>query len=73
MIRIHRRSDVPRDLRTEMIAEHSAFLTAALAQDRGYPRIPRRRVDQGGFAEVLKLPAARAAVNHFWKRIFDAV
>lgn len=55
-----------------MIAEHSAFLTWALAEDRGFPRIPRRRVDRGGFTELLTMPVARAAVSHFWKRIFNA-
>lgn len=55
-----------------MIAETSAFLTWALARQRegqAFPRIPRRRVDQGGFTSLLRQPGARAAVAHWWSRV----
>src|SRR5690606_19045487 len=42
--------ETPRDLRRQMIAETGAFLTWALRERPSLPRIPRRRVDQGGFA-----------------------
>ena len=68
----HRGDDSARDLRKEMIAETSAFLTWALAQDRALPEIPRRRVDQGGFSQVLTNPAARALVGRWWSRLLDS-
>jgi hypothetical protein len=61
------------DRRERMIHETSAFLTWALTSGVRLPRIPRRRVDDGGFAEMMRLPAARAAVNYWWSRTLDAV
>lgn len=54
-----------------MIAQTSAFLTWALAEDRGLPRIPRRRVDEGGFSELLKQRAVRAMVDRWWNRTLE--
>ncbi|MEM6394421.1 MAG: hypothetical protein AAF797_16765 [Planctomycetota bacterium] len=52
-----------------MIHETSAFLTWALREDRDLPRIPRQRVDRGGFTALLRRSAtARAAVHHWWSR-----
>lgn len=59
-----------RDLRRQMIAEHSAFLSWALRQGR-LPRIPRRRVSYGGFGSLMKRPGARAAVAHWWRRALE--
>ena len=56
------------DPRAAMIAQTGAFLTWAMAQDRGLPRIPRRRVDEGGFTELLQRPGARAAADRWWER-----
>lgn len=61
----------PRDLRREMIAETSAFLTWALSGDRGLPRIPRRRVDQGGFSQFVRQPGVRALIDRWWSRTLD--
>lgn len=70
-----RRSDhgrgLPRDLRREMIRETSAFLSWALAQGADMPRIPRRRVSEGGFAGLMQVPGARAAAAAFWERAFS--
>jgi hypothetical protein len=65
--------DTPRDARRQAIAETNAFLTWALARERGLPRIPRRKVDAGGFSELLKLPMARTVVDHVWGRLLGAV
>ncbi|MFW6059859.1 MAG: hypothetical protein ACODAQ_06735 [Phycisphaeraceae bacterium] len=62
---------VPRTARQQMIAETSAFLTWALHHHGQLPRIPRRRVDRGGFGPLLKHPGARAAVEHWWHRVLD--
>ena len=61
------------DRRTQMIAETSAFLTWALSSGASLPRIPRRRVDEGGFGPYLRLPGARAAMHHWWNRTLDAL
>ena len=63
---IGRNDDRPRDLRREMIDETSAFLTWALSQDRGLPRIPTRLVSKGGFAGFIKHPGAKALVYRWW-------
>ena len=57
--------------RRRMIAEHSAFLSWALAEAHRLPRIPRRRVTQGGFGPLLRRPGARAAVGHWWRRVLE--
>ena len=54
-----------------MLAETSAFLTWALSNGRVLPRIPRRRVEAGGFAGLLRRPGARAAVAHWWNRVLE--
>jgi hypothetical protein len=54
-----------------MIQQTSAFLTWALAEDRGLPRIPRRRVDQGGFAPLLRQPGVRQMVDRWWTRTLN--
>lgn len=56
-----------------MIAETSAFLTWALSSDVQLPRIPRRRVEEGGFGRFMRLPEARAAMNLWWLRAMDVV
>lgn len=70
-IRVGPRAPLP-ETRQQMIAYHSRFLSRIMGlQRRGHslPRIPRRRVDQGGFTELLRHPGARAAAAHFWKRL----
>ena len=59
------------DDRQRMIAEHSAFLSWALVRHDGLPRIPRRRVSRGGFVPLLRQPGARAAVDHWWRRVLE--
>jgi hypothetical protein len=49
-----------------MIAETSAFLTWALQTRAELPRIPRRRVDEGGFTQLLAMPGARRRIGHWW-------
>lgn len=61
----------PDDIRLKMIRETNAFLSWSLARDRGLPRIARRRVDMGGFTQILKHPGARALVRRWWLRILS--
>ncbi|MEM9881749.1 MAG: hypothetical protein AAF800_02385 [Planctomycetota bacterium] len=63
----------PRDARRKAIAETSAFLTWALARDRGLPRIPRRPVAKGGFDRLLDRPVARTIVTHWWGRALEKI
>ncbi len=65
-----------RDLRfdrDQMIAETNAFLNWALAEGYGLPRIPRRRVDEGGFTELMRRPLARVITTHWWRRALERV
>ena len=61
----------PTDLRQKMIRETNAFLSWSLAEERGLPRIARRRVDMGGFTNILKHPGARALVRRWWNRVLS--
>lgn len=57
------------ETRREMIDHHSQFLTMALRGDAETPKIPRRRVDQGGYSELMKRPGARAAALAWWDSV----
>ncbi len=59
--------------REQMIATHNAFLEWALTEDRALPRIPTRRVDRGGFSEMMRLPGARMMAAHWWQTAIDRV
>ena len=54
------------DIRARMIGQTGAFLSWGLDGDRGLPRIPRRKVSEGGFTTAMRQPGARAAVNRWW-------
>ena len=72
VIRFSRRScegRSPRDHRGQMIRQTSAFLTWALAQDRGLPRISTRRVDHGGFTHLMQQSSVRVRVEQWWAEI----
>jgi hypothetical protein len=56
-----------------MIAETGAFLTWALRERPDLPRIPRRRVEEGGFTTLLRMPGARAAVGRWWDSVLERV
>lgn len=54
------------ETRSQMIAHHSAFLTQAMKNPQDYPPIPRIRVDEGGYDELMQQPGARAAAQRWW-------
>lgn len=54
-----------------MIRDTSRFLTWALAEERGLPRIPTRRSSAGGFGALMRRPAARLMAAHWWHRAVD--
>ncbi len=62
--------------RRQWTREHSAFLTWALEQERTgrpLPRIPRKRVDQGGWSATMRTPGGRALVRRWWRRMLAEV
>jgi hypothetical protein len=61
-----------KETRETMIHQTGSFLTWALSEKNALPRIPRRRVDDGGFKELLLHPGARALVRHFWDRVLGS-
>ncbi len=59
--------------RVRMIRQTNAFLTWAMAEPRDLPRIPRRKVSQGGFNLMLRQPGARAAIDRWWRRVLELI
>ena len=53
-----------------MIREHSAWLTRMLSRPRtrSVPRIPVRRVSEGGFGSLMSSPAGRHRAERWWER-----
>ena len=56
-----------------MRAEHERFLSAALAPHRRYPRIPTKRVDQGGFDRLMSRQSGRKLADRWWETAFDRI
>lgn len=51
---------------------HSAWLTRALAgEEPDLPRIPARRVEQGGFTTLLRTATGRRWASEWWRRFFE--
>jgi len=59
--------------RRRAIAETNAFLSMAMRNDQPMPRIPRRRVDRGGFAELLSRPNASGIIACWWAKALDRI
>jgi hypothetical protein len=52
---------------------HSAWLTRALASGRAYPRIPLKRVADGGFERVMRQPSGPAQAERWWRIALERV
>lgn len=65
------------DIAARWRAEHSAWLTAALEREKrekyAWPRIPLRRVDEGGFSGLTATPRGRVVCERWWRRALKAV
>lgn len=59
------------ETRRQMIRSTSRFLSRAL-HGGVRVRIPRRRMDRGGFAPILRHRGARALVTHWWSQVLDS-
>ena len=60
----------PKDLgpiRERMIAETSYFLGEAMRGRIVTPRIPTRKVSEGGFSMLRNHPLGRLLARHFWR------
>jgi hypothetical protein len=47
---------------------HSRWLTDAMRSGRPMPRIPLRRVEVGGWEELLARPKGRDVAERWWRR-----
>jgi hypothetical protein len=52
---------------------HSTWLTYALADPGRFPRIPARKVSDGGFARLVANPRGRAWADGWWSDTFDSL
>ena len=66
------RSRLP--IAVRMVREHSLWLSRMLRGRRGTrqpPRIPVRRVSEGGFSKMMSTPAGRHRAERWWERTLE--
>lgn len=56
-----------------MRREHALWLTAAMRGTMPTPRIPVRRVDDGGFGPMLRRSTGRRRADAWWDAAFERV
>lgn len=56
-----------------MIREHSRWLTRAVRGNRSYPRIPVRRVSDGGFARLMSTRQGRRYAEQWWAGTLEKI
>jgi len=56
-----------------MILEHARWLSWALRKGRRMPRIPVRKVSDGGFARMMATRRGRAYASNWWGEALDRV
>ncbi len=54
-------------------AVHSHWLSEAMARPMDVPRIPTRRVSDGGFSAMLGRPGGRERAEKWWDLALDRV
>jgi hypothetical protein len=52
---------------------HEVWLTRAVSSGKTYPRIPVKRVDQGGFDHLMARPGGREMADRWWSAALDRV
>jgi len=65
-----------RDLRStgeRFRAEHSRFLSAALTRPEAYPRIPSKRVSEGGYDRLMASDSGREHTRRWWSIALERV
>jgi hypothetical protein len=50
---------------------HARWLTRALQHGRRPPRIPVRKVSEGGWAALMATPEGKAWAEEFWQGAFE--
>jgi hypothetical protein len=50
---------------------HSAWLTAAFKRGSRPPRIPVRKVSDGGWGSMMETPEGRAWAEEFWQGVLE--
>ena len=72
-----RPSSRTKDIAERWRDEHSAWLTAAMKvlerEKYAFPRIPLRRVDQGGFGPLLSRPRGTKICERWWRRALRTI
>jgi len=58
-------------LARRFIAQHARWLTRAIRSGREYPRIPCRRVADGGFARLMATRDGRKIAQGWWYRALE--
>ena len=56
-----------------MILQHARWLTWAMQSDLPQPRIPVRKVSDGGFAKLMSSPSGRRRAERWWDRALERV
>jgi hypothetical protein len=51
---------------------HERWLSQAMRRPESVPRIPVRRVADGGFARMMARPAGRRAIERWWRRVLSS-
>jgi len=59
--------------RERMIREHARWLTQAVRRPGRYPRIPVRKVADGGFARLMASREGRAVADSWWFEALERV
>lgn len=57
------------ETQADMIDSTNRFLSWALGSKQPLPRIPRKRMNDGGFSAMLRNRGARALVTRFWNNV----
>lgn len=52
---------------------HEEWLSAALRSGRSFPRIPVRKVSEGGFSGMLRRPGGREVAARWWEDALEKV
>jgi hypothetical protein len=52
---------------------HSRWLTEAMARPYDVPRIPTRKVSEGGFSRMLGRPGGRERAERWWDLALERV
>ena len=58
-------------IRERMILQHARWLTWAMRHEPSLPRIPVRKVSEGGFARLMSTPAGRYTAERWWDRALE--